>query len=155
MQHHEAHGAKRKQRSRSAKATVFFAVLLPVLIATNSAASAAEFDSSNLQNMSDGLAWYALWMCVTGILISSGMWAMGSRGQNPGQELTGKKGFIVCLTAAFFVGATPATISWLQHQADLADTDGVGFNSPATLSEMNSGNLSTTCQSDLGIVKPC
>lgn len=101
-----------------------------VLAADGAASAAAAFDTSDVSSLSRGLAWYALGMCIVGIFISSAMWAMGSKGSNPGQELTGKKGILVCLMAAFFIGALPGMINWLSGQADKLDS--TGTNQPST-----------------------
>jgi len=119
---------RRKHSPWAARAAIFFGATATGLGALESQAFAADpppFDTSHLQTLSDGLAWYALMMCLVGMLISSSLWAIGSKGQNPGQELTGKRGFIVCLTAAFFIGAIPNFINWLDTQAKQADDSGV------------------------------
>jgi len=77
-----------------------------------------DSNPESLQDLSNGLAWFALALCLAGLLISASLWAIGSKGQNPGQELTGKKGFIVCITAAFFIGALPGLMNFLSAQAD-------------------------------------
>jgi hypothetical protein len=89
------------------------------------AAGTINFNTSNIRKLSGWLAWLALLACIIGIFISASLWALGSKGQNPGQELTGKKGMILCCTAAFFVGAMPNLLNWLEGAAHQADTTGV------------------------------
>jgi hypothetical protein len=84
-----------------------------------------KFNTANIARLSGWLAWAALMTCIIGICISAALWAAGSKGQNPGQELTGKKGIILCCTAAFFVGALPAMLSFLEDKAREADVTGV------------------------------
>lgn len=86
---------------------------------------AAGLNTCNISWLSDGLAYYALLAALVGILISAALWAMGNKGQNPGTELTGKKGIILCLTAAFFIGALPAMINHLEGTAKKLDTNGI------------------------------
>jgi hypothetical protein len=96
---------------------------------TQSAIASAQttsVDTSSLQKLSDGLAYYALLTCIGGIVISAAMWAMGSKGQNAGTELVGKKGFVVCLTAAFFIGAVNPMVNWLNQKASSSDVDTAG-----------------------------
>jgi hypothetical protein len=94
-----------------------------------------NFDGTNLQSLSNGLAYLALFASLIGLLVASILWAMGSKGQNPGQELTGKRGFIVCLTAAFFVGAAPNMVNWLTDLSKEADSAGVTSAQPLTLEQ--------------------
>lgn len=95
------------------------------LLFASPASAQVEFNTENITTLSNWLAWLALLSCVMGICISAALWAMGSKGQNPGQELTGKKGMILCCTAAFFVGAMPNMLNWLEGAASSADTTGV------------------------------
>ncbi len=76
---------------------------------------------ANVQSLTNGLAWYALAACVVGILVSASLWAMGAKGQSPGQELTGKRGLILCCTAALVVGAAPTLVNYLNQAADNMD----------------------------------
>lgn len=91
---------------------------------------ATGLNTANLEWFSNGLAYYALLAALVGLLVSASLWALGSKGQNPGTELTGKKGIILCCTAAFFIGALPAMISYLERQAKQLDTNGITAASP-------------------------
>lgn len=97
-------------------------------------ADTSSIETENVQQLADGLAYYALVACVIGMIVSASLWAMGSKGQNPGQELTGKKGFVLCCTAAFFVGATPAFVNYLNRAADTINTEN-GIAITQTLNE--------------------
>ncbi len=91
-------------------------------------------DGIALQHLSNGLAWYALSASVVGILVSASLWALGSKGQNPGQELTGKRGLVVCCTAAFFVGIAPTLVNYLNQAAEHMDNkDPVAPQAAATV----------------------
>lgn len=98
---------------------------LPVTQPPPSATGNVRFNTANIQRLSSWLAWMALLSCIIGMFISAALWAAGSKGQNPGQELTGKKGMILCCTAAFFVGALPGMLNWLEARARDADVTGV------------------------------
>lgn len=86
---------------------------------------AAALKTDNLQTLADWLARIALAVCVGGILISCALWAIGSKGQNPGQELTGKRGIVLCITAAFFIGILPQMIDYFETLAAREDQTGV------------------------------
>lgn len=113
--------SQNERPSRHRRAGAVAALTATAVLLTDRPADAADapaFDPSNVQSLSQGLLWYALTICIIGICVSAGLWAMGSKGQNPGQELTGKKGIILCCTAAFFLGAFPALVNWLQGEAN-------------------------------------
>lgn len=77
------------------------------------------------QIISQGFAWYALVAALIGICVSAASWALGSQMQNPQQQLYGKKGFILCLTAAFLVGSVTQIMGWLDNEAAQMDQSGV------------------------------
>jgi hypothetical protein len=77
------------------------------------------------QILAQGFGWYALVAAMAGICISAASWAIGSQTQNSQQQLIGKKGFIICCTAAFFVGSVTQLMSWLENQAAQMDETGV------------------------------
>lgn len=119
-------GALRKITRVAFPAALLAAIAVFALAGPASAAGAGAAGSvcqgddcaQNLITLTKGLMWYALMACVAGILVSSILWAMGSKGQNPGTELAGKRGLIVCCTAAFFLGALPAWITTLSNMAN-------------------------------------
>lgn len=76
-----------------------------------------------IMSLTNGLAFYALIACVGGIFISSALWAIGSRGTNPGTELAGKRGIVLCCCAAFIVGALPAWMNYLESLATSPNVD--------------------------------
>lgn len=90
--------------------------------AGSSASGAGGFCTKNIEYLSNGLAYWGLAICVIGVFVSAALWAMGSKGQNPGQELTGKKGFIVCFAGAFAIGAAVPVINFMNDQAKTVAT---------------------------------
>ena len=82
------------------------------------------FQTCNVISLSNGLLFFALAVCIAGILVSAILWAAGSKGQNPGQELTGKRGIIVCVVAALILGA-------VQPILDNLDTNARAMTPPA------------------------
>lgn len=82
-------------------------------------------DTENISQMGDGLAWYALLLCLIGLLLSCAMWAIGCKSEHPGTELAGKSGIILCIAAAFVIGAAPGLINYFNHNVgDFDGTDG-------------------------------
>ncbi len=93
-------------------------VIATTLAVTQPAAAQEAFRTDNIRRLSDWLMLIALSVCVGGIFISAALWAIGSKGQNPGQELTGKKGIVLCLTAAFFLGILGPLVSFFENVAN-------------------------------------
>jgi len=75
-------------------------------------------DPSNLpggpqiQSLLDGLAGWALFAALGGLLISSMVWALGSFGGNYNAVSRGKTGVMVCAAAALIAGAAAPIINF-------------------------------------------
>jgi hypothetical protein len=111
---------------------------------------ATTLDTRPMTKLTNWLMFTALLVCVIGICISCVLVALGSKGQNPGQELTGKRGLILCCTAAFFVGAMPGMVSFFDGTARKADqgSGGVGITvsgSPTQLKCTPAQQMQNTC----------
>lgn len=65
-----------------------------------------------LQNLTDGIAYFALIFCVLGLVLSAGLWVLGSNSNNFQQTAAGKKGALVCFIAAALIGAAAALINF-------------------------------------------
>lgn len=107
----------------------------------------AVVNTKPVEDLTRGFAFWALLAAFVGILVSASMWAMGSKGENPGTELAGKKGMVLCVTAAFFVGAVPAMISYFDTQARQPglDTDRVTSHQiPTVQTDARIGTSTTT-----------
>jgi hypothetical protein len=96
-----------------------------------------DFQICSIVYFSNGLEFYALLLCVVGVMMSAMLWAAGSKGENPGQELTGKKGIIVCVVAALIVGAIPGLVTWADRQARA--TDGGNVNGVTNVTDPGGG----------------
>jgi hypothetical protein len=113
----------------------------------SSTASKATDSVASIKKAIDGLEFYALAACIAVVMISSAMWAAGSKGQNPGQEMAGKRGIITALTAAVFIGALPGLMNFVDNKAKEADPVGVltsGFPTVNQVSGKASPNGSCT-----------
>ncbi len=110
-----------------------FITSLPASAQVNSPAPVpGQRAADSLRELTNGLAFYALLACMAGICISSALWAIGSRGLNAGTELAGKRGLVLCCTAAFVVGAVPVWINYLDQTARTPsiDTNNISNNTP-------------------------
>ena len=65
-----------------------------------------------LQNLTNGIAGWALVLCLVALVISAAAWALGSNSQNYQYTVAGKKGVIVSGLAALLIGAAPALINF-------------------------------------------
>lgn len=65
-----------------------------------------------LQNLTNGIAWYAFVFCLIGWVVSAGLWALGSHTNNYQQTYVGKRGFGVCAIAAGLIGGAAAIINF-------------------------------------------
>jgi hypothetical protein len=65
-----------------------------------------------LSGLSDGIAHYALFVAMLGIVIGAVMWAFGHFSHNYQQALNGRKGVLVSALAAILIGAAPYIINF-------------------------------------------
>ena len=65
-----------------------------------------------LQNLTNGVAGWALVLCLVALVISAAAWALGSNSQNYQYTASGKRGVIVSGLAALLIGAAPAIINF-------------------------------------------
>lgn len=65
-----------------------------------------------LQNLTNGIAGFALIFCLIGLVLSAGLWALGSNSNNYQQTFVGKRGFAVCAIGALLIGAAAAIINF-------------------------------------------
>ena len=65
-----------------------------------------------LRGLTDGIAGFGLIFCLIGLVISAGLWALGSNSNNYQQTFVGKRGFAVCALGALLIGAAAAIINF-------------------------------------------
>lgn len=65
-----------------------------------------------LQSLTNGIAGFALVFCLIGLVVSAGLWALGSNSNNYQQTFVGKRGFAVCALGALLIGAAAAIINF-------------------------------------------
>lgn len=65
-----------------------------------------------LQNLTNGIAGFALILCLMGLVVGAAMWGLGSNSSNFQQTLVGKRACGVCALAALLIGAAAAIINF-------------------------------------------
>lgn len=65
-----------------------------------------------LQSLTNGIAGFALIFCLIGLVLSAGLWALGSNSNNYQQTFAGKRGFAVCAMGSLLIGAAAAIINF-------------------------------------------
>lgn len=84
---------------------------------------ASTIEAGSIQELGDGLAYWGLMICVVGLLLSAIFMGLGIKQGNQGFHLNGKKGVITCLTAAFFIGATPGMVNYLHKESIVVNAE--------------------------------
>jgi Family of unknown function (DUF6112) len=65
-----------------------------------------------LQELTNGVAAFALVFCLLGLLVGAAMWGIGSSSSNYQQTFIGKKAFGVSALAALLIGGAAAIINF-------------------------------------------
>lgn len=79
----------------------------------------SNIPGSNVANdLIGGLMFYSLLFCIVGVVLSAGLWAIGSFSQNYTQSVNGKKGFLVCAGAALAIGCAQLFINFFYSKGD-------------------------------------
>jgi hypothetical protein len=63
-----------------------------------------------------GVIFYSLILTMVGVVLSAGLWAVGAFSNNYTQSINGKKGFLICASAALAVGGSYGLIQWFFTQ---------------------------------------
>ena len=66
-----------------------------------------------LQMLTNGIAGLALIICLLGLIVGAGVWALGSHSSNFQQSVVGKRAVLISGVAALLVGAAPALINFM------------------------------------------
>lgn len=61
-----------------------------------------------------GLVFFSILFNAVGMLLSAGLWAVGSFSNNYTQSVNGRKGFLICGGAALIIGASQTLVSYLR-----------------------------------------
>jgi MFS family permease len=68
-----------------------------------------------LQQLTNGLAGWALILALVGLLLGAGAWALGAHSQNYHQSFVGRRAVLVSGVAALLIGAAPILINFFFH----------------------------------------
>jgi hypothetical protein len=65
-----------------------------------------------LQNLINGVAWWALIASLAALVIGAAMWAIGNQTQNMQQSSAGRRAVLTSIAAAILLGAAPTLINF-------------------------------------------
>lgn len=68
--------------------------------------------SSVLQNLIDGLGFWALLASLAGVLIGAAIWAVAAHSNNHHWAASGRRGTLAAGVAALLIGAAPALVNF-------------------------------------------
>ena len=68
-----------------------------------------------LQNLMNGLQFWALALALVGLVIGAAAWALGSHGQNYQQTFVGRRAVLISGFAALLIGAGPGIVSFFYN----------------------------------------
>lgn len=74
--------------------------------------------SQVLQNLVDGLAFWALLACLAGMVVAAAVWAFSSHSNNQHYAASGRRGLLVSAVAALAVGASAAIVNFFAAAGD-------------------------------------
>ena len=70
---------------------------------------------SVLQNLMDGLQFWALALALVGLVVGAAAWALGSHGQNYQQTFVGRRAVLISGLAALLIGAGPGIVNFFYN----------------------------------------
>lgn len=93
---------------------MFMAATAHVLagIVTMNPSSSALPGQSTIQQLTDGIGWWALVASLVGLIAGAAAWALGSHSNNYQYATTGRKAVLVSGAAALVIGAAPTLVSF-------------------------------------------
>ncbi|MHB1503585.1 MAG: DUF6112 family protein [Acidimicrobiales bacterium] len=65
-----------------------------------------------LQQLTNGIGWWALVFSLVGLLVGAAAWALGAHSQNYHQSFVGRRAVLVSGLAAFLIGAAPGIVNF-------------------------------------------
>lgn len=71
--------------------------------------------SAALQQITNGLAGWALIVCLAAVVIGAAAWAAGSHAQNYQHAFSGRRTVLISGAAALVVGAAPTLVNFFFH----------------------------------------
>jgi hypothetical protein len=77
--------------------------------------SSALPGSGTLQELVNGVAFWALLAALAGLIIGAATWALGAHTNNYQNATTGRRAVLACAAAALVIGAAPTLLNFLFH----------------------------------------
>jgi hypothetical protein len=74
--------------------------------------------SGVLQDLIDGLAFWALLICLAAMIIAATVWAVSSHTNNHHYSANGRRGLLVSMLAALAIGASSALVNFFAEAGD-------------------------------------
>ncbi|MEI8127024.1 MAG: DUF6112 family protein [Actinomycetota bacterium] len=71
--------------------------------------------SAALQQLVNGLAGWALLLCLAAMIIGAVLWAFGSHSQNMHQSMAGRRSLVTAVLAAIVIGSAPSLVNFFFH----------------------------------------
>jgi hypothetical protein len=68
---------------------------------------------STIEQLTNGLGWWALVASLVGLVVGAAAWALGSHGNNYQYATAGRRAVLVSGAAALVIGAAPTMVSFL------------------------------------------
>ena len=68
--------------------------------------------SGVLQDLIDGLAFWALLACLAGVIVAAAVWAFAAHSNNHHYSANGRRGLLVSAVAALAIGASAAIVNF-------------------------------------------
>jgi hypothetical protein len=88
------------------------AQILAGVVSMDPSASALP-GQSTIQQLTNGLGWWALVASLVGLVLGAAAWALGSHTNNYQYATTGRKAVLVSGAAALVIGAAPTLVNFL------------------------------------------
>ncbi len=68
---------------------------------------------STIEQLTNGIGWWALVASLVGLVVGAAAWAVGSHGNNYQYASTGRRAVLVSGAAALVIGAAPTVVNFL------------------------------------------
>ena len=77
--------------------------------------------SGVLQGLVDGLAFWGLLACLTGVIVAAAVWAFAAHSNNHHYSANGRRGLLVSAVAALAIGASAAIVNFFAETGGKVD----------------------------------
>src|SRR5271166_2934813 len=92
--------------------THFFALVLGGVVSMKPSATALP-GHDTLEQLTNGIGWWALLASLVGLVIGAASWALGSHTNNYQYAASGRRTVLISGLAALVIGAAPTVVNFL------------------------------------------